>query len=311
MGKELQIITPQNALEIFQCDKAEELINRIESEARSIVPDLTTDKGRKAVASTARKVSTSKVALDNMGKELVSEWKAKSKGVDAERKLIRDRLDALRDEIRQPLTDWEDAEKLREQAEREAAELLYDHDQALAENQLFDREREIAEKEAEQARIEQERIDREAAAKAETDRIEYEARIAKEATERAQREAKEAAERAKREAAEKIKAAEDAAKQAEREKIEAQQRAKIQAENAEREKQEAAELARQTILAEQKAAQEKERIAQLRVENNKKHVGNIRREAKDDLLRFVDEPTAKKIVLAISKGEIGNVTINY
>ena len=313
MGKELQPITPSNALEIYQCDKAEEIISRIESEARSIVPDLSTDKGRKAIASTARRVSTSKVALDNLGKDLVSDWKIKAKGVDAERKLIRDRLDALRDEIRQPLTDWENTEKEREQAERDAAELLYDHEQALAEDDLFNRQREVERKESEQARIEQERIDKEAAEKAEAERKEYEARIAKEAEERAKAEASEAAERAKQEAAERIKAAEDAAKQAEIDKIEAEQRAKIQTENAEREKKEAADKARQAEIDRQAEEKRKADAEQAKLEANKKHVDNIRREAKECLMEFdgINETIAKRIVLAIHRREIKNITINY
>lgn len=311
MGTELQTIVPQNALEIFQCNKAEELISKIEAEARSIVPDLSTDKGRKAIASTARKVSTSKVALDNLGKDLVSEWKTKAKGVDAERKLIRNRLDALRDEVRQPLTDWENAEKEREVAEREAAELLYDHGQALSENSLFDRQREVERKEAEQAQIEQDRLDKEAAERVEAERIAHDARIAIEAKERAQAQAKEAAERAEREAQEKIQIAENAAKQAEQEKVEAEQREKIRAEYAEREKQEAVERARQMEIDRQAEEKRQAEQTQAKLEADRKHVGIIRREAKEDLMRIVDEDTAKKIVIAIHKGEIEHITINY
>ena len=319
MNKVLETIAPDNALEIYQCDKSEEIISRIESEARSIVPDLSTDKGRKAIASTARRVSTSKVALDNLGKDLVSDWKTKAKGVDAERKLIRDRLDALRDEIRQPLTDWEDAEKAKEQAEREAAELLYDHEQAISENTMFDRERELARKEAEQAKIEQDRLDKEASDKAEADRVAHDSRVAKEA-----------AERAENEAAEKIKAAEEALKQAELEKIEFEQRAKIQAENAEREKEasiererirsenaerekkDAVERAKQAEIDRQAEKQRKADAEQAKLEANKKHVGAIRKAAKESLISLgIGEETARKIVLAISHGKISNITINY
>lgn len=43
----------------------------------------------------------------------MAEWKEKSKVVDAERKRIRDTLDALKEEIRAPLTEWENREKAR------------------------------------------------------------------------------------------------------------------------------------------------------------------------------------------------------
>jgi multidrug efflux pump subunit AcrA (membrane-fusion protein) len=45
-----------------------------------------------------------------MSSALVADWKAKAKAVDALRKLARDRLDALKSQIRQPLTDYGQAE---------------------------------------------------------------------------------------------------------------------------------------------------------------------------------------------------------
>ena len=86
------------------------LIERIEIEVRSHAPDLTSKKGRDAIASLAHKVSKSKTALDAAGKSLTENQKAEIKQVDGARKKIRDRLDALRDEARKPLTDWEAAE---------------------------------------------------------------------------------------------------------------------------------------------------------------------------------------------------------
>lgn len=71
-------------------------------------PDLTTDAGRKAIASRAFRVAKTKTALDDLGKEEVARLKELPKAVDAGRKALRDGLDALRDEIRQPLTAWEE-----------------------------------------------------------------------------------------------------------------------------------------------------------------------------------------------------------
>jgi len=97
------------------------ILARIEAEVRSHAPDLSTDKGRKAIASLAYKVSQSKAAMDNAGKKLTEDQKQAIAAVDAARKKIRDRLDALRDEARKPLTDWEAAEDAR--AERIKATL--------------------------------------------------------------------------------------------------------------------------------------------------------------------------------------------
>ena len=48
-----------------------------------------------------------------MGKELVAGIKAKAGAIDADRRTIRDRLDALKEKVRGPLTAWEEAEEKR------------------------------------------------------------------------------------------------------------------------------------------------------------------------------------------------------
>ena len=116
MTAEIQVLE-QNSNVIVEAYKveggAQSLFDRIAEQARSIVPDLSTDKGRKAIASMARKVASSKTAFDAHGKELKEQYTAITSKIDADRKLFRDQCDALRDEIRKPLTDWENAEKQR------------------------------------------------------------------------------------------------------------------------------------------------------------------------------------------------------
>jgi len=116
MTTEIQVLE-QNSNVIVEAYKveggAQSLFDRIAEQARSIVPDLSTDKGRKAIASMARKVASSKTAFDAHGKELKEQYTAITSKIDADRKLFRDQCDALRDEIRKPLTDWENAEKQR------------------------------------------------------------------------------------------------------------------------------------------------------------------------------------------------------
>ncbi len=96
------------------------ILSAIRAAATAIPVDLTTAKGRKSIASTAHKVSRLKTTFDGMGKAMVAEWKGKAKAVDAERKRLRDDLDALKIEVRQPLTDFEDAEKARVAVRRES-----------------------------------------------------------------------------------------------------------------------------------------------------------------------------------------------
>lgn len=78
-------------------------------------PDTTTDKGRKAIASQAYRVTRTKTYLDDLGKTEVARLKELPRAVDAGRKLLRDGLDQLAAEVRRDLTDWEEDRK-REQA---------------------------------------------------------------------------------------------------------------------------------------------------------------------------------------------------
>lgn len=115
-GTELALPTGDALTALFRTEGAvDPIIKRIRDEVMSQAPDLSTDKGRKAIASLAYKVSTSKTALDGAGKKLTEDAKRQIAIVDAARKKIRDELDDLRDEVRAPLTRWEAAEKEREQ----------------------------------------------------------------------------------------------------------------------------------------------------------------------------------------------------
>jgi colicin import membrane protein len=115
----IETLTPET---VFAPGGVEAIISKLEADVRSVKTDMSTASGRKEIASLAHKVARSKTALDDMGKDLVSGLKAQAGKIDAERRVIRDRLDALKDEVRKPLTDWENADK-----DRIAA-----HEQALA-----------------------------------------------------------------------------------------------------------------------------------------------------------------------------------
>lgn len=109
---ELKVIEQNAIIVAFQKENGiQDLFDRMAEQARSIVPDVTTKKGRDAIASQAYKVSKSKTAVDNHGKDLVAGIKAQAAVIDKDRKAWRDQCDALRDEIRKPLDDWEQAEK--------------------------------------------------------------------------------------------------------------------------------------------------------------------------------------------------------
>jgi len=102
-------ITNPNPQALFAPGGLGAIVSQIEADARALVADATTAKGRDAIASNAARVARSKTYLDGLGKEYVTLLKELPKQVDAERKVMRDRLDALKEEVRKPLTDWEEA----------------------------------------------------------------------------------------------------------------------------------------------------------------------------------------------------------
>lgn len=157
---DLVVIEKANAMTVFQsADQIEEILQKVEREVMSFVPDITTAKGRKEIASLAYKVAQTKTYLDGLGKDLVAELKEIPKLIDANRKTVRDRLDELKARARQPLTDYEE-EQARIKAEEEAkaaAEALAkkiesDHEIAILMDREFDRQREEARLKAEQER---------------------------------------------------------------------------------------------------------------------------------------------------------------
>lgn len=203
-------------------------------------------------------------------------------------------------------------------------------------NRLSELHAKQIEAEQEQIRIEAERVEleklrreaeeREAAQRAAEEkalREAEEARIAEEAAQRAIEEEKarqeaerQRIEREKQEAIEREVKAKREAEEAERRRIEAEKQAELDRisaeEKAKRDAEEAAELARQAEIQRQQAEKEAEEKAIALREANRRHVGKIRGEAKDCLMSIgITEDQAKEIVLAISKGQIKNVQINY
>ncbi|WFZ28121.1 hypothetical protein [Citrobacter portucalensis] len=271
---DLVVIERANALTVFKsADQIEEILAKVEREVMSFVPDVTTAKGRKEIASLAYRVSQTKSYLDGLGKDLVADLKEIPKLIDANRKTVRDRLDALRDKARQPFTEWEEEqerikaeEQARIKAEEDRKRFESDHEIALLMNEKHDREAKEKAEESERQRIaHEEELKRQAAEQAKREAEEKaaaELAAAKKREEdaiaaRAQAEllAKQAKERAEQEA-------KDAAAKAEAEKkaaIEAEQRkAQEEADRIKREAEakEAARLAEEKRISDEKAKRE-------------------------------------------------------
>ena len=87
----------------------------IEAEIAEMEVDLSTDAGRKRVASLAYKIAQTKTGLDGTAQQLTADQKEMIDAVNAERREMKERMDALKAKARAPLTEWEKAEDARKQ----------------------------------------------------------------------------------------------------------------------------------------------------------------------------------------------------
>ncbi|HHG1982757.1 TPA: hypothetical protein ACPUSB_004411 [Klebsiella pneumoniae] len=294
---DLVVIEKKNAMAVFtNNDQLDPLIEAIEKEARSLVPDVTTKKGRDAIASMAHKVARSKTYIDNAGKDLVAELKALPKQIDESRRVVRERLDALKDEVRRPLTEWEE-EQERIKAE-EAMNAL--HAEALVMNEDFDRQLAARiESDHEMALLMNDAFDREQAdkaAEAERQRIAHEEEIKRLAAAAAAREVEQRAQREREEAAHREAVLKAQAEQAERDRIAAEQKA-------EADKQAAIEAERR------KAQEEADRIRREAEQREQARLAEEKRKADEQARREADVKHRKAVGTEIVKALLANTTL--
>jgi hypothetical protein len=346
----LVVLEPTTALAVFtEPNKVDPILAQIKKIVAEFQPDTATAKGRAEIASIAHKVARSKTYLDGIGKDLVDQYKEIPKKIDANRKRIRDELDALKDEVRRPLTEWEEAEKARVQGIKDRISDIYKHaaqphdsvmvglairnvegiaiddswqefaaeaaqvkDKTLADLRACLEQRLKAESEA----AELKRLREEAAKREQAER---ESKIAKEAAAKAKAEAEAKAAREKAEAERKAKEERDAAERREL-------GLKLAAERAEREKREAIEKAERdaqaAILAAQRQRDEDERrrqeeVARANAEADRRAADlanreRIHNEIRDFLMsEGLPQSNAAAVVSLLSTGSIPHVEVRY
>mgnify|MGYP000624677083 CR=1 FL=1 len=343
---ELVVIDKKNAMEVFtQANGLDPFLKKVRDEIDSFVPDLSTAKGRKEIASIAHKVAKSKTYLDGVGKELVAELKQKPKLIDAERKRMREMLEAWKDEVRQPLTEWENIEKDRVAKHNENLAEISSIENSFVEGMTSEMIKGLILK-LENINVDedwQEFQEQGASSRSkamdnltkrydfrlnyENEQAELEAlrkeKAAKEAKEREERIAKEAAEKAKKDAEEK------AARDVEQARLREEQ-LKLDKERIENEKREAEiKAAQDKIDAQKKAEQEKkDAIAQERrnieAENKRRQEAEEARQKDVDHRKGINNQTlslmeengvttelATKIITLAAQGKLGNLKMSY
>ena len=108
-------IAPDLAPSIYVENGLDKFLEQIREGVKE-VPDLSTAKGRARIASLAAQVSRSKTAVEKPGRDYLKRLKEQPKVVEAELRRFVTECDHLRDKVRRPLTEWEDAEKARTEA---------------------------------------------------------------------------------------------------------------------------------------------------------------------------------------------------
>lgn len=295
---DLVVIEKSDVITVFTVDnQLDPILQKIANDVKSLIPDTSTVSGRKEIASMAYRVAQSKTYLDGLGKQLVDDYKELPKKIDANRKSMRDFLDNLKDEVRKPLTDWE-----AEQAKIEAERLAKEEAEKLAIQIENDHEIGLL------LNAEFDRKIAEAKQLAEQQRLDHEREIAERAAEQARKQEQDKAEALRLESE----------KEAERlREIESNKliQAKLEAERA---KQAEAEAVRQ---AERAVEQERERMANeakaleaetLRRESDKAHKRKINNQAVESLMKIgLDRAMSEAVVTSVALNKITNISIKY
>ena len=343
----LPTITPDQYPALYALGGLDPYYQQIRQQVLSEVPDLTTKKGIARIKSLASMVASSKVAVEKPGREYLRQLKEMPKVIEEELRDWKQKMDKLRDEVRQPVTELEEKEAARtaalderltriHQMLKSAVEMTTVYQSSVAINGFIADLESIVIDDSWQEYKNRAAMAKEAA-KVELDKalqtaLTFEAQQAEIAMLKAKQEEKD---RLQREEQIRINARHEAEQQALRDKLAAEQReqeakdAKERAEKQlEQERLEAAE--RQRVAVERAAEQERQRhleeqkriqyeAEQARIEAEIKaadieHQREFNREVIADLLANtpeLTEPQAIKLLTAIVHGKIRHVTIQY
>jgi hypothetical protein len=117
-------VVAETSLDLFAGDRPRLEIEKMEKEVRSIYLDPTIKRDHAAIGALARKVSGFKTAYDKKGDALTRPVKESLTVLMAQRKMIRDRSDALRDEVLAPRVEHDKKIADKVAARNEAFELM-------------------------------------------------------------------------------------------------------------------------------------------------------------------------------------------
>lgn len=106
------VADPDGLLEIFKdAPKLEAIYSRIEKMALGLVADVTTKEGISQIKTCARQIASVKAKIDDAGKKVKAELNKLPLVIDENRRKFREKMEALQEEIRRPVTEIEEREK--------------------------------------------------------------------------------------------------------------------------------------------------------------------------------------------------------
>lgn len=107
------LVVEKKDLQAFFLDaeKLDALYGHVEKMARALVADPLTKEGASQIKSCARQIASVKKRIDDIGKDVVADLKKLPGQIDDNRKILRERLEALQEEIRKPVTEIEERKK--------------------------------------------------------------------------------------------------------------------------------------------------------------------------------------------------------
>jgi len=114
-NNELAIFQQIQPLQIFKENKADDFLAGVEKEVEEFkkTRDISTPKGRAEIKAFSYKVAQTKAPMWQAGLSLTEEMRGKINKINAERERIAEKLQSFQDDVRQPLTDFENKEKER------------------------------------------------------------------------------------------------------------------------------------------------------------------------------------------------------
>lgn len=273
------------SIAIFESVTTEESLSLLEAEAEKYTGlhvEMDNKEERKFVKDKASLISGLLKKLDRARIDISKEYKTK---VEAEALLIKVRLEKanepftlLIDEHKERRAKILAEKKAKEEAKELAIQIIKDHEDAIT----MDKIRTFEIQEAEREKKEKE---------------------------------EELKKQARREAEIQTELAEKRAEQAEKEKIIAEAKARRDAEQAEAQRVKDVEDAKESARLKEVERQRQEKIKRdaekARMEANKAHVGRVRKQIKEHIMKGceIDESLAKKIVLSLIETKL--ITINY